>query len=276
MKKNWTTVLLVIIFFLGLSMVLYPSFANYWNTKLNTGAIQDYAESLKNVSEEDYHELFDEAVAYNEELAALPYQSMRSDEMMERYEKTLSVDGKTTMGYIEIPKLGLSLAVSHGTSNEVLESGVGHLDWSSLPIGGPSTHCVLSGHRGLPSAKLFTNLDQMVVGDTFLLYILNEVLTYEVDQILIVKPEETDSLQIEPGKDYCTLVTCTPYAINTHRLLVRGHRVETVKKGAAVVADAILIDRMLVSMFLAIPCLTFLFLYTMLKPQKKQKKISPQ
>ena len=176
------------------------------------------------------------------------------------------------MGYIEIPEIDVSLPIYHGTEDPVLQVAIGHLEWTSLPVGGESTHCVLSGHRGLPSAKLFTDLDRLVVGDRFRLGVLDQVLTYEVDQILIVEPQDTEALLIEEGKDLCTLVTCTPYSINTHRLLVRGHRVETEKdaKNVRVTSDAIQIEPYLVAPVVAAPILLVLLL-GLLIPRRRKK-----
>lgn len=178
------------------------------------------------------------------------------------------------MGYIEIPSIDCSLPIYHGTEESVLQTAIGHLEWTSLPVGGESTHCVLSGHRGLPSAKLFTNLDKLVEGDVFMLRILDEVLTYEVDQILIVEPQETAELQIVEGQDYCTLVTCTPYGINTHRLLVRGHRIDNMEeaKTVHVTADAVQIEPMIVAPIVAIPILLVLFIALIIPRHKKREE----
>ena len=174
------------------------------------------------------------------------------------------------MGYIEIPNLHLSLPIYHGTGDAVLQIAVGHLEWSSLPVGGEGTHCVLSGHRGLPSAKLFTNLDQLTAGDIFVIRVLDEVLTYEVDQILIVEPEDLSALTVEPGQDLCTLVTCTPYGINTHRLLVRGHRIENQSEAIRVTADAIQIEPLIVAPLVALPLLLILFIILLASGPKKR------
>ena len=191
----------------------------------------------------------------------------------EKYEKLLNVDENGIMGYIQIPSINLSLPIYHGTDDYVLQSGIGHLDWTSLPIGGEGTHCVLSGHRGLPSAKLFTNLDKLVIGDTFMIRVLNEVLTYEVDQILIVDPNDTDELKIVPGKDYCTLVTCTPYGINTHRLLVRGHRIANTEEvqNTFITADAVQVEPIIVTPMLAIPALILIINILLLSKKRRRK-----
>ena len=196
-----------------------------------------------------------------------------SEEQKKQYEQLLNVSGDGIMGYIEIPSINCSLPIYHGTQESVLQIAVGHIEWSSLPVGGASSHCVVSGHRGLPSAKLFTNLDELSKGDTFMLRVLDEVLTYEVDQILIVEPQETGALQIEEGKDYCTLVTCTPYGINTHRLLVRGHRIDNIEeaKTIRVTADAIQIEPLLVAPVVATPILLLLIILLLLPKQPRKK-----
>ena len=209
---NFTTVLLVIILLVGLSLLLYPSVSDYWNSFHSSVAITKYSEQVANLDEDQYAELWDAAAAYNASLLGRTNSYLLSDAQKETYEQLLNVSGTGVMGYIEIPSIQCSLPVYHGTEESVLQIAVGHLEWTSLPVGGESTHCVLSGHRGLPSAKLFTNLDKLVVGDVFMLRVLDEVLTYEVDQILIVEPQETAALQIVEGEDYCTLVPCTPTA----------------------------------------------------------------
>ena len=231
-KGNYITILLVLILLVGLSLLLYPSVSDYWNSLHQTKAIATYAEDVANLNQNQYGEIWAAAERYNASLADRDNAYLLSDAQKEEYERLLNVSGLGIMGYIEIPSIDCSLPVYHGTEESALQIAVGHLEWSSLPVGGESTHCVLSGHRGLPSAKLFTNLDKLQMGDVFLLRVLDEVLTYEVDQILIVEPQETGALQIEEGQDYCTLVTCTPYGINTHSMLVRGHRVEERGQGA--------------------------------------------
>ena len=272
-KGNYITILLVLILLVGLSLLLYPSVSDYWNSLHQTKAIAAYAEDVANLNRDQYDEIWAAAVSYN---AALPYSDnayVLSDARKEEYERLLNVSGLGVMGYIEIPRTDCSLPIYHGTEESVLQIAVGHLEWSSLPVGGASTHCVLSGHRGLPSAKLFTNLDKLQTGDIFMLRVLDEVLTYEVDQILIVEPQETGALRIEEGKDYCTLVTCTPYGINTHRLLVRGHRIDNIEeaKTVHVTADAIQIEPLLVAPVVAIPML-LLLLILLLLPKQPQKK----
>mgnify|MGYP000177481916 CR=1 FL=1 len=226
MKRKLSTMLLILVFFAGLSLLLYPSLSDYWNSFHASQAVATYSEEVRNLNADQYDRLIGEAREYN---AALPgrYKAFfLSESDRSTYNALLDVNGTGVMGYIEIPTIQISLPIYHGTEDEVLQIAVGHLDWSSLPVGGEGTHCVLSGHRGLPSAKLFTNLDKLVAGDKFVIRVLDEVMTYEVDQILIVEPNDLSALAIEKRKDLCTLVTCTPYGVNSHRLLVRGHRVE--------------------------------------------------
>ncbi len=272
-KGNFTTFILVLILLTGLSLLLYPSVSNYWNSLHQTKAIAKYAEDVVNLDNDTYDQLWQDAASYNQSLLTRSNPYLLSDEQKAEYDRLLDVSGLGVMGYIEIPSIDCSLPIYHGTEESVLQIAVGHLKWSSLPVGGESTHCVLSGHRGLPSAKLFTNLDKLQMGDVFMLRVLDEVLTYEVDQILIVEPQETGALQIEEGQDYCTLVTCTPYGINTHRLLVRGHRIDTVEeaKTVRVTADAIQIEPLLVAPVVAIPIL-LLLLILLLLPRQPQRK----
>ena len=271
-KGNFITLLLVLILLAGLSLLLYPSVSNYWNSLHQTRAIATYAEEVANLDNDAYDQLWQDAASYNQSLLTRSNTYLLSDEQKAEYARLLDVSGLGVMGYIEIPEIDVSLPIYHGTEESVLQIAVGHLEWTSLPVGGESTHCVLSGHRGLPSAKLFTNLDKLREGDTFLLRVLDEVLTYEVDQILIVEPQETAALQIEEGKDYCTLVTCTPYGINTHRLLVRGHRIDNMEeaKTIRVTADAVQIEPLLVAPIVAIPMLLIL-LVLLLLPRRRRK-----
>ena len=273
-KGNFLNILLVLVFLVGLSLLLYPSVSDYWNSFHQTRAIATYSEEVANLENEQYDEIWEAAQQYNRSLTERGNAYVLSEEQKEAYEKLLDVSGLGVMGYIEIPEIDVSLPVYHGTEESVLQIAVGHLEWSSLPVGGESTHCVLSGHRGLPSAKLFTNLDKLTEGDIFLLRVLDEVLTYEVDQTLIVEPQDTASLQIEEGKDYCTLVTCTPYSVNTHRLLVRGHRIENQANAASirVTADAMQIEPVIVAPIVAAPLLLCLMLWVLLRDPKKKKR----
>ena len=273
-KDGITTALLVIVLLAGLSLLLYPVVSDYWNSFHQTQVITNYADQMTEIDPDRYKHLLEAAQRYNETLIdrANPY--LISEEQQIQYEELLDLTGVGMMGYIEIPSIQCSLPIYHGTSDAVLSIAVGHLEWTSLPVGGQSSHCVLSGHRGLPSAKLFSDLNKVVVGDLFLLRVLDEILTYEVDQIKIVEPHVTENLLIEEDQDYCTLVTCTPYGINTHRLLVRGHRVENVPtaKKIRITADAIQIKPILVAPVVAMPVL--LVLLIMLMMPKKPHYIS--
>lgn len=227
-KKHFATVILVLVIVAGLSLLLYPTVSDYVNSMGYRRTILDYNRTVEGLDDEVYTGILAEAAAYNERLAGRTMSPLSlSDEARAVYEKMLDITGTGIMGYVEVPAVSIVLPIYHGTGEEVLQSGVGHLEGSSLPVGGPSTHSILSGHRGLPSSKLFTNIDRLVEGDIFTIRVLRETFTYEVDQIRTVEPYVLDQLRIEEGMDYCTLVTCTPYGVNTHRLLVRGHRIET-------------------------------------------------
>ena len=271
-KKNRTTILLVVLLLAGLSLLLYPTVSDYWNSFHQTRAIATYAETVAELDNTQYDELWDAARRYNEALARQGSVLRLSEAQKKEYESLLDVSGLGIMGYVEIPEINCSLPIYHGTEESVLQIAVGHIEWSSLPVGGESSHCVISGHRGLPSAKLFTNLDKLVVGDTFLFRVLDETLTYEVDQILIVEPQEVSALTIREGEDLCTLVTCTPYGINTHRLLVRGHRVENAETARTirVTADAMQVEPLIVAPMVAAPMLAVLLIWVMLGGGKRK------
>ena len=272
-RSKFSTILLIVILLVGLSLVLYPTVSDYWNSFHQTRAISNYAAAVADMDDEAYDALWDAAWAYNRSLAERSNSFILSDAQQKKYEELLNVTGSGMMGYIEIPSIGVSLPVYHGTSEPVLQVAAGHLEWTSLPVGGEGAHCVLSGHRGLPSARLFTDLDQLVEGDIFLLRVLDEVLTYEVDQIRIVLPEETSDLLIVPGQDYCTLVTCTPYGINTHRLLVRGHRIDNIAEAASirVTAEALQIDSLIVAPLVAAPILLLLLIGLLISDKRRRK-----
>lgn len=260
MKNKLTTILLILALFAGLSLLLYPTVSDYWNSLHASQAVADYAENVRNLEAEKYQQVLQDARNYNQRLPYRHTTFALSEEEKGAYDALLDISGTGVMGYIEIPSIDTSLPVYHGTEEGVLQIAVGHLEWSSLPVGGADTHCVLSGHRGLPSAKLFTNLDKLVLGDKFIMRVLDEVLTYEVDQILIVEPTDVSTLMIEAGKDLCTLITCTPYGINSHRLLVRGHRIENQEEAQAirVTSDAIQIEPLIVAPAVALPMLLVL------------------
>ena len=276
MKKHASTIILVLILLIGLSLILYPSFSDWWNSMHQSRAIANYDSVLSDMKPEDYTHLLDSAVAYNQELRNINFPLMYHDKV-EGYYDLLDITGTGIMGYIEIPKIDVQLPVYHGTSDGVLQTAVGHVEGTSLPTGGPSTHCVLSAHRGLPSARLFTDLDKMEVGDVFTLTIIDWVLTYQVDQILIVLPHEVEALYVQEGEDYCTLVTCTPYGVNSHRMLVRGTRIDNIEEARAVrvTADAVRIEPIIVAPLLAIPVLLVLFIALLIpKPKKNRRKES--
>lgn len=215
---------LVVALLAGLCLILYPPLSDLWNSHVQSRVVASYAEAVDDMDETEKTALLESARAYNDELAARDYRWRLSDDQKADYEAQLNVTGEGVMGYVDIPKIGVELPIYHGASEAVLTVGVGHIEGSSLPVGGRGTHAVISGHWGLPSATLFTDIDQLAEGDVFYLRVLDEVLAYEVDQILTVEPGDLSALAIDEGEDLCTLVTCTPYGINTHRLLVRGHR----------------------------------------------------
>lgn len=261
----------MLILLIGLSLLLYPTLSDYWNSFHQSRAIASYAEAVAEMNSVDYRKLWNDAVRYNRDLSKNANHWFLTDEEREEYESLLDVSGNGIMGYIEIPSIKVSLPIYHGVDEGILQIAVGHIEGTSLPVGGLGTHCVVSGHRGLPSAKLFTNLDELSEGDIFLMRVLDETLTYEVDQILIVEPEDTSALEFEKGRDLCTLVTCTPYGINSHRLLVRGHRIENQETASSirVTADAQQIEPVVVAPILAVPILLILFLWVLMHHRKR-------
>ena len=270
MKNRKSTLILLISFFIGLSVLLYPSISSYWNSKTQSEAIVDYESMLAMYAPEDYTAIFDAADAYNEQLRELK-EPMVEYRQLSDYHTILNVSGTGMMGYITIPKISQELPVYHGTSDGVLSVAVGHLEGTSLPVGGESTHSVVSAHRGLPTAILFTHLDRMEIGDTFYFTILDRTLTYEVDQIRIVEPDDTSLIQITEGKDYCTLLTCTPYGINTQRLLVRGHQVDATKTRNIYIAnEAYRVEPLVVMPIAALPIIFILLIYVLFAPVKKE------
>lgn len=271
-KSNFTTVLLIFIFIVGMALLLYPTVSNQWNSRHQSKAIASYSEATLKLDEDKITSLLKQAEAFNELIRKKNGFQYLYENELEEYNKTLDITGTGIMAYIEIPSIDVSLPIYHGVSDSVLQIAVGHLDWTSLPVGGESTHCVVSGHRGLPSSKLFTNLDKLTEGDIFILRILDRTITYQVDQILIVNPDDTTALNIIEGKDLCTLVTCTPYGINSHRLLVRGHRIENIEETPPinVVSEAGLIDPIIVAPIVAAPMLLLLLIYVLIKYRKKK------
>lgn len=260
MKKGLSTGALILVFLIGLSLLLYPTVSDHWNKLHQSRVIESYAEEVSNINEEEYERMLEEARAFNAESQERTNPFLLTEHQAATYNDTLNIQGTGIMGYLEIPSIDCNLAIYHSTDDAVLQIAVGHLDWTSLPTGGLGTHSVFSGHRGLPSAKLFSNLNKVVLGDIFMIRILNELLTYEVDQILTVEPDDTTALMVEQDKDLCTLVTCTPYGVNTHRLLVRGHRIENIEASVSiyVTADAMQIEPIIVAPVVAIPLLIIL------------------
>ena len=273
MNKRITTIILVVILIIGLSLLLYPSFSDYWNKFHQSRAVASYTETVANIESDEYEEIWTEAEAYNHDLAGTGMRWVMTDEEIAQYEETLAVGASGMMAYIDIPKINCCLPIYHGISEAVLQTSIGHLAGTSLPVGGKNTHCVLSGHRGLPSAKLFSDLDELVEGDEFMIRTLDEVLTYEVDQIRVVEPSNLTDLTIEWNKDYCTLVTCTPYGLNTHRLLVRGHRVKTEEREETrVAADAIQLETIVVAPFMAAPMILLLLILLLIITGRQKRK----
>ena len=273
MRAHKTVILLTLGFLIGISVLLYPAFSNYWNSKTQSRAIVNYESVLEYLEPEDYSAIFQAAYDYNEALRAVKFPLRDYDEVPGYYD-TLKMEGTSIIGYVKIDKIGVELPIYHGTLDEVLNIGVGHLEGSSLPVGGESTHSVMSAHRGLPSAKLFTDLDRLEMGDTFQITILDQVLTYQIDQVKVITPREIDNLQIIEGKDYCTLFTCTPYGINTHRLLVRGIRIETIaeKPVIYVANEAFRIEPLLVTPAVAAPMVLVFLIHLMVKYREPPKK----
>ena len=274
-KKNRITVILLIAVLLaGLSLLLYPLISNCWNSIHQSQAIATYIDEVSELDDSTYEALWEEAQNYN---ASLPDDEKRffpDEKEQKQYEQLLSISDDGIMGYVKIPSIDVTLPIYHGTNEEILQAAIGHIEGSSLPIGGPGTHCVISGHRGLPSSRLFTDIDQLSEGDIFTLFVLDETLTYEVDQIRIVEPDDISLLEIEEGEDLCTLVTCTPYGVNSHRLLVRGHRTEN-REAAGILritADAMMIDFRFVAPILAAPILLAVVLFMVLRPLKRKKR----
>lgn len=272
MRKHLSTIFLVLVLLLGLSLMLYPTVSDLWNSAHQSKAVATYTETVSELNTEVYDQVWAEARAYNESLIGNDFRFYMSEEELRAYDKLLNIGGNGVMGVVEVPSIGCRMPIYHGTSEGVLQVAIGHIEGTSLPTGDTGTHCAISGHRGLPSARLFTDLDQMKKGDLFMLHVLNETFTYEVDQILVVDPEDVSALAIDPERDYCTLVTCTPYGINTHRMLVRGHRVENALDSAPVIitSDAEMIAAWLVTLIVASPLL-FVILLIALLPVRKGK-----
>lgn len=278
LKKHLTSIILYVVLIFGLCLLLYPTVADWWNSMHQSRAIASYVEAIEDMSGEELEALLEEARRYNRRLASSGIEFQLTEEQLAEYESILDVSGTGIMGYVRIPKINVSLPIYHGADEAVLQIAVGHIAGTSFPIGGENTHCVLSGHRGLPSARLFTDLDQILVGDVFTVTVLNETITYQVDQIRIVEPADVSELMIIPGEDHCTLVTCTPYGINTHRMLVRGIRIEDIDEKVMVDADAVQVHPYIVIPAVVIPIVFLILLgmlvyYRLKKPPKTSEAL---
>lgn len=271
MKRDKVGIFLVLMLFIGVCVLLYPALSQYWNSKTQTHAVDNYQDILDSLQKEDYTKYFEEADHYNAALRNLDVPLMEYGQLTE-YNQILNVSGTGVMGYITIEKLGVELPLYHGTSDSVLNIACGHMEGTSLPVGGESTHSVLSAHRGLSHAKLFTDLDKMELGDVFTITILDRTLTYQVDQIKVVNPNEIDEVHIIEGEDHCTLLTCTPYGINSHRLLVRGTRIENAAPILYVTSNAFKIDSLVATPIVAAPMLLILLVVLMVKYRDKESK----
>ncbi len=275
-RRRVITLILLSVFVVGLGVLLYPSISSYWNSITQSRAIVDYDTIMKSLSPKDYSKLYAAADEYNEKLAALKF-PLAEYEQVEGYDECLNAAQNGVMGYIDIDKIQVKLPIYHGTDPSILNNACGHIKGTSLPVGGEGTHCALSAHRGLPSAKLFSDLDKLEVGDVFRVTVLDRTLIYQVDQIKTVLPDDVSDLLIEKGEDYCTLVTCTPYGINTHRLLVRGRRIASEDlRTMNVVSDAYIVDRLIVTPIVALPIIFILMLYVFFKPVKKKLPINDE
>lgn len=269
MKKNKTTFIMVLFFFIGLAILLYPSISNFYNQKVQSKAIIDYESILNNIKKDDYTDYFNKADEYNKKLLSMK-RPLLTYKNIKNYNKILNLNDHGMMGYLTIDKIKVELPIYHGTSADVLNKAVGHLEGTSLPVGGKGTHSVLSAHRGLPSFKLFTDLDKLEIGDTFVINILDRIITYQVDKITIVKPNQVNDLKIDKDGDYVTLLTCTPYGINTHRLLVRGKRIENETKKTFITTEGFRISTLVVMPLVALPIIFSLLLIILIKPINKK------
>lgn len=267
-RQHLSTIIVVIALIVGVGLMAYPTVSDWWNSFHQSRAVASYSDAVNQLDTESYEKLWTDAEAYNATLAGRTPSFTLSDDERVAYEAQLNVEGNGVMGYLEVPPINVKLPIYHGTDEAVLQVAIGHIEGSSLPVGGESTHCVVSGHRGLPSARLLTDLDKMVEGDTFMLHTLNETLTYEVDQIRTVEPHEVEELTIVPGEDLCSLVTCTPYGVNSHRLLVRGHRVPTVNV-ANIEQEAEQISPLLVASAIGVPALMALLAAALIMTRRR-------
>ena len=273
MRKKFGNLILVLRMLIGVGLLVYPTFSDWWNSFHQTRAIAGYTAAVANMDREEFDRMWAEAEAFNTYLSQKSGRFNLSEQELETYNSILDVTGTGIMGYIDIPSIKISLPVYHGTDEAILQIALGHIIGTSFPIGGEGSHCAVSGHRGLPSAKLFTDIDKLQAGDKFLLQVLDRTLTYEVDQIRIVLPQELQDLEIDPYSDYCTLITCTPYGVNTHRLLVRGHRVDNDNTDATrVTADAMRFEPVIVAPLVAAPILFILLIYVLISTSRWNKR----
>lgn len=273
MRRRISNIILTVVLLVGIGLLVYPTFSDWWNSFHQTRAIAGYTAQVANMNKEDFDRMWAEAEAFNEYLAESSGRFNLTEEEERTYNSILDVTGTGIMGYIDIPSIKISLPIYHGTDESILQIAIGHIEGTSFPIGGEGTHSAVSGHRGLPSAKLFTDIDQLQAGDKFLLQILDRTLTYEVDQIRIVLPQELQDLQIDPYQDYCTLITCTPYGVNTHRLLVRGHRVDNDNTDASrITADAMRFEPIIVAPLVAAPILLILLVYLLISTSRWNRR----
>lgn len=276
LKRNWITIFLVLILLTGFCLLLYPTVSDWWNELHQSKVISTYMETVEKISDEEMTALLEEAEEYNRELARHASRMNMSEEELKRYNEVLNPSGTGVMGYLEIPAINVHLPIYHGTDESVLQVAAGHISWSSLPVGGESTHCAISGHRGLPSAKLLSELDRLVEGDIFTISVLGRTLTYMVDQIRIVLPEDVSELAIKSGEDYCTLITCTPYGVNTHRMLVRGTRIDNIEDAIVIVSEAVRVEPYLVALAIGVPTIILVLLFLLIYYRIKLPRMSTQ
>lgn len=279
MKGKLFNIVLVLVFVAGLSLLLYPTVSNAYNNYLQSKTIASYSERVNQLEKDTYEKEWKKAEEYNRSLLERENPFVLTQELEQMYWQTLDLSGRGIMAYIEIPSVDVTLPIAHGTSDETLQSYVGHLEWSSLPVGGENTHCIISGHRGLPSSELFTNIDHLELGDKFYLHILGQTLEYQVCNIAVVEPQDQTLLTVEEGKDLVTLVTCTPYGINSHRLLVRGIRTgegSTENVGEVYVKNEVTqIDTLTLVSVLVVICAVVVFVFLLLTGKRRKGGDSP-
>lgn len=272
-NKKRGTVILLIIMLLGIAIMSYPKISNYWNSFRQTKAILEYQKSIQNIDIKQYEKIIEDAKDYNIKVLNGRINWHTNEEEKKEYNRILNPDGTGIMGYINIPKINVNLPLYHGTEEDVLKSSIGHIEGSAFPVGGGSTHSIVSGHRGLPSSRLFTDLDKLAIGDVWTVQILNETFSYEVDQIRTVLPNDLQFLQVEKNKDLMTLLTCTPYGINTHRLLIRGHRISNKNGDGKIMADALVIQPIYIAPYIAAGLTVILFILFLVDNKRIKNRI---